>query len=78
MVQMYTIAGKQVGSHVLAMITLGVLSSGAYFSMGGSSAKKVAGATPPLNAKSPAEESFITDFLKNAEADAKKGSKPAQ
>jgi hypothetical protein len=42
------------------MITLGVLSSGTYFSMGGSSAKKVAGATPPLNAKSPAEESFIT------------------
>ncbi|CAL3971536.1 hypothetical protein PZA11_007982 [Diplocarpon coronariae] len=75
MVQMYTIAGRQFGSHVLAMITLGTLASGAYLSSGGSAAKK--SQTPPINAQSPDEESFIKDFLKNAEADEKKDGKKA-
>ncbi|KAL2073996.1 hypothetical protein VTL71DRAFT_7774 [Oculimacula yallundae] len=84
MVQMYTIAGRQFGSHVvrplsrpaqsssssLAMITLGVLGGGAALSMGGSTAKKTQG--PPINASSPDEESFIKDFLNKAEEDAKK------
>ncbi|KAK0101238.1 hypothetical protein ONS95_006417 [Cadophora gregata] len=75
MVQMYTIAGRQFGSHVLAMITLGALFGGTALSMGGSTAKKTQG--PPINASSPDEESFIKDFLKNAEADEKKDTKKA-
>ncbi|PVH74966.1 hypothetical protein DL98DRAFT_428465 [Cadophora sp. DSE1049] len=57
MVQMYTIAGRQFGSHVLAMVTLGALFGGTALSMGGSTAKKTQG--PPINASSPDEESFI-------------------
>ncbi|KUJ16584.1 uncharacterized protein LY89DRAFT_647256 [Mollisia scopiformis] len=72
MVQMYTIAGRQVGSHFLAMATLSLLGVGSYVGMGGSAAKKTQQG-PPINAGSPDEESFIKDFLKNAEADEKKG-----
>ncbi|KAH7360087.1 hypothetical protein BKA65DRAFT_492347 [Rhexocercosporidium sp. MPI-PUGE-AT-0058] len=75
MVQMYTIAGRQFGSHVLAMLTLGVLGGGTALSMGGSTVKKTQG--PPINASSPDEESFIKDFLKNAEGDDKKDTKKA-
>ncbi|KAF2198367.1 hypothetical protein GQ43DRAFT_338884, partial [Delitschia confertaspora ATCC 74209] len=57
MVAMYTIAGRQVGSHVLAMATLGSAAAIGYFSMGGS--KKPADNQPPLNAKSKDEENFI-------------------
>ncbi|KAN0096429.1 Protein of unknown function (DUF2611) domain containing protein [Hyaloscypha variabilis] len=71
MVAMYNIAGRQVGSHVLAMLTLGALGGLSATFMGGSAAKKTQG--PPINAQSPDEESFIKDFLKNAEADEKKG-----
>ncbi|RKF62233.1 putative f0-atpase subunit k protein [Erysiphe neolycopersici] len=67
MVQMYTIAGRQIGSHVLAMVTLGTMfSSLAYFTSGGSKTKKLAQG-PPINASSVEEESFIKDFLKSAE-----------
>ncbi|KAL5375641.1 hypothetical protein PMIN06_010519 [Paraphaeosphaeria minitans] len=65
MVAMYTIAGRQVGSHVLAMATLGTTFLGAYISMGGS--KKTEQTTPPINAKSKEEESFVKDFVKKAE-----------
>jgi len=70
MVAMYTVAGRQIGSHWLAIATLTTLFTGSYFSLGGSSAKKTQG--PPINAQSPDEESFIKDFLKQAEADGKK------
>ncbi|KAJ4291652.1 hypothetical protein N0V90_009547 [Kalmusia sp. IMI 367209] len=69
MVAMYTIAGRQVGSHVLAMATLGTTFLGAYLSMGGS--KKTDTNTPPLNAKSKEEESFIKDFVRKAEGEKK-------
>ncbi|KAF1960692.1 hypothetical protein CC80DRAFT_488970 [Byssothecium circinans] len=70
MVPMYTIAGRQVGSHVLAIATLGTTFLGAYLSMGGSS--KADKNTPPINAKSKEEESFIKDFVKKAQGDEKK------
>ncbi|TVY81225.1 hypothetical protein LSUE1_G006216 [Lachnellula suecica] len=58
MVQQYAIAGRQVGSHVLAMITLGSLGGLSYAFLGGSAAKKTTQG-PPINAQSPDEESFI-------------------
>ncbi|KAE8451657.1 hypothetical protein EG329_003114 [Mollisiaceae sp. DMI_Dod_QoI] len=73
MVQMYTIAGRQIGSHYLAMGVLTLLFGGSALATGGSAAKKTQG--PPINAQSPDEESFIKDFLKSAEADEKKGGK---
>ncbi|CZR67740.1 uncharacterized protein PAC_17639 [Phialocephala subalpina] len=75
MVQMYTIAGRQIGSHYLAMGVLGLMFGGSFLATGGSKAQKAQG--PPINAQSPDEESFIKDFLKNAEADAKKDEKKA-
>ncbi|KAI6247362.1 hypothetical protein HI914_03779 [Erysiphe necator] len=67
MVQMYTIAGRQIGSHVLAMITLStIFGTTALFASGGSKTKKLAQG-PPINASSSEEESFIKDFLKSAE-----------
>lgn len=72
MVQMYTIAGRQIGSHHLAMLTLGLLGGGITLSMGGSKAKKADG--PPINAQSPDEEKFIQDFLKQADGGDQKAS----
>ncbi|KAI9662898.1 MAG: hypothetical protein M1821_007945 [Bathelium mastoideum] len=87
MVATYTLFGRQVGSHVLAMATLGTFfATGAYFSSGG---KKEAQQTPPINATSKDEENFIQyveknsvknfgltailrEFLKNADAEDKK------
>lgn len=67
MVQYYTIAGRKIGSHVLAMVTLGtIFSSTAYFTSGGSKAKKVAQG-PKINASSSEEEAFIKEFLRTAE-----------
>ncbi|OAL47776.1 hypothetical protein IQ07DRAFT_589300, partial [Pyrenochaeta sp. DS3sAY3a] len=54
---MYTIAGRQVGSHVLAMATLGATFAGAYLAMGGKKVEEKT--TPPINAKSKEEESFV-------------------
>ncbi|KAF2877271.1 hypothetical protein BDV95DRAFT_601682 [Massariosphaeria phaeospora] len=71
MVAMYTIFGRQVGSHVLAMATLGTLGAGVVLSLGGSSSKKADASTPPLNAKSKEEESFIKDFVRKAEGEKK-------
>ncbi|ORY05816.1 hypothetical protein BCR34DRAFT_453970, partial [Clohesyomyces aquaticus] len=57
MVATYTIFGRQVGSHVLAIATLGTTFAGAFLAMGGKKAEQAAG--PALNAKSKEEESFI-------------------
>ncbi|TVY58501.1 hypothetical protein LCER1_G002471 [Lachnellula cervina] len=68
----YNIAGRQIGSHYLAIATLSTVFGGAYLAMsGGSAAKKSQG--PPINAQSPDEEKFIKDFLSSAEQDGKKG-----
>ncbi|KAL6710888.1 hypothetical protein ACN47E_006763 [Coniothyrium glycines] len=64
MVAMYTIAGRQVGSHVLAMATLGITIGGAVLATSG---KKAEGPTsPPINAKSKDEESFVKEYIKKA------------
>ncbi|KAF4636612.1 hypothetical protein G7Y89_g1475 [Cudoniella acicularis] len=71
MVAMYTIAGRQIGSHWLAMATLASIGGLSSLALGGgSAAKKTQG--PPINAQSPDEESFIKDFLAKAEQDGKK------
>ncbi|KAF2705562.1 hypothetical protein K504DRAFT_505968 [Pleomassaria siparia CBS 279.74] len=57
MVAMYSIFGKQVGSHVLAIATLSTVGAVAYLSVGGSKPAESAG--PAINAKSKEEESFI-------------------
>ncbi|EMR61621.1 hypothetical protein MGN70_005785 [Eutypa lata] len=70
MVQMYTVLGRQVGSHYLAMGVLGALFGGSYMALGGSS-KKTATQTPPINASSSDEADFIQNFLKQADQDEK-------
>ncbi|KAK6430606.1 hypothetical protein LTR95_013235 [Oleoguttula sp. CCFEE 5521] len=70
MVAMYKVAGMQVGSHYLAMATLGSVFAGTFLMMGGS--KKPMATSPPLNASSKPEEDFIQQFLKNADGDAAK------
>ncbi|KAM0121456.1 hypothetical protein ACP6JC_001879 [Aspergillus fumigatus] len=57
MVVYYQIAGKQVGSHVLAMGVMGTLFGGIYLSTRGGGQKKQA--TPPIQASSKDEEKFI-------------------
>ncbi|KAK7439480.1 hypothetical protein Landi51_11150 [Colletotrichum acutatum] len=57
MVQMYTIAGRQIGSHYLAMGVLATLFGGASYGLSGSKPK--ATATPPINASSSDEADFI-------------------
>ncbi|KIW06022.1 uncharacterized protein PV09_03201 [Verruconis gallopava] len=69
MVQMYTIAGRQVGSHVLAMITLGTTFVTAGYFMRGNPADKAQG--PPIGASSKEEESFVKEFIAKAEDKAK-------
>ncbi|KAG5296363.1 DUF2611 superfamily domain-containing protein [Histoplasma capsulatum G186AR] len=69
MVVYYTIAGRQIGSHVLAMATLGTTFLGCYLAMPGKTDKKQG---PPIKASSKDEEQFIQDFLKNIEAEEKK------
>ncbi|KAK5093950.1 hypothetical protein LTR70_004476 [Exophiala xenobiotica] len=70
MVAMYTIAGRQVGSHVLAMATLGVLFGGSWAATRGGS--KAPQSTPPINAGSKDEEKFIQEFLQSVEQEDKK------
>ncbi|ESZ90820.1 hypothetical protein SBOR_8796 [Sclerotinia borealis F-4128] len=66
MVSYYQIAGKQVGSHYLAMAVLGSLAGVITLSTrGGSTAKQQS--TPPINAKSPDEEKYIKDFMASIE-----------
>ncbi|KAL8775277.1 MAG: hypothetical protein Q9209_000284 [Squamulea sp. 1 TL-2023] len=64
MVVTYTILGRQVGAHVLALTTLGTTFAGVYLAMPAKTTEKESG--PPINAGSKDEEKFIQDFLKNA------------
>ncbi|KIH88839.1 hypothetical protein SPBR_07908 [Sporothrix brasiliensis 5110] len=70
MVQSYTIAGRQIGSHYLAIATLSTLFGGIYAATRGSGQKTTA--TPPINASSSDEADFIKKFLESADADEKK------
>ncbi|KAI1333008.1 hypothetical protein F5Y16DRAFT_393413 [Xylariaceae sp. FL0255] len=71
MVAMYSVLGRQVGSHHLAMGVLGAMFGGAYFGLSGGS-KKPANQAPPINASTPDEADFIQNFLKQADEDEKK------
>ncbi|EAW13389.1 ATP19 family protein [Aspergillus clavatus NRRL 1] len=71
MVAYYQIAGKQVGSHVLAMGVMGTLFGGIFLSTRGGGQKKQ-GTTPPIQASSSDEEKFIQDFLKQVNGEEKK------
>ncbi|GIJ88356.1 hypothetical protein Asppvi_007276 [Aspergillus pseudoviridinutans] len=71
MVVYYQIAGKQVGSHVLAMGVMGTLFGGIYLSTRGGGQKKQ-GVTPPIQASSKDEEKFIQDFLNQVNGEQKK------
>ncbi|PKS09273.1 hypothetical protein jhhlp_003887 [Lomentospora prolificans] len=75
MVQMYTILGRQVGSHWLSIATLSTLFAGTYLATSGGSSKKQSATIPPINASSPDEENFIKKFLEEADGDAKKAAK---
>ncbi|GFF33783.1 ATP synthase subunit K, mitochondrial [Aspergillus udagawae] len=70
MVAYYQIAGKQVGSHVLAMGVMGALFGGVFLSTRGGGQKKQA--TPPIQASSKDEEKFIQDFLNQVNGEQKK------
>jgi len=70
MVATYTIAGRQVGSHVLAMGTLGLLFGGSWAATRGGS--KAPQSTPPINAGSKDEEKLIQEFLQSVEQEDKK------
>ncbi|KAF1843302.1 uncharacterized protein K460DRAFT_288955 [Cucurbitaria berberidis CBS 394.84] len=61
---MYTIAGRQVGSHVLAIATLVTTIGGAVIATSGKKTEEKS--QPPINAKSPAEESFVKEYVKKA------------
>ncbi|KAK3319057.1 hypothetical protein B0H66DRAFT_603614 [Apodospora peruviana] len=62
----YNILGRQIGSHHLAMATLGSIFAASYFSMSGGS-KKQAPAAPPINASSSDELDFIKKFMEQDE-----------
>ncbi|KAL1954414.1 hypothetical protein VTO42DRAFT_1184 [Malbranchea cinnamomea] len=68
MVVYYTVAGRKVGSHVLAMATLATTFAGAWLAL----PSKDKTQPPPINASSQDEEKFIQEFLKNVEAEEKK------
>ncbi|KAF8441877.1 hypothetical protein BGX38DRAFT_1203375 [Terfezia claveryi] len=74
MVAQFNILGRQVGSHYLAIATLGTTFLGSWLAMrGGSKSQDPSGKpTPPIQASTSDEESFIKDFLKAAEAEEKK------
>jgi F-type H+-transporting ATPase subunit k len=67
MVAMYTVAGRQVGSHVLAMATLGTTFALVALAKSG----KKTQTTPPIQASSSDEENFIKEFLVKAELESK-------
>ncbi|KEF58910.1 uncharacterized protein A1O9_03753, partial [Exophiala aquamarina CBS 119918] len=70
MVAMYTIAGRQVGSHYLAMATLASAFGIPYLLTRGGAPKQAA--TPPINAGSKDEAKFIEEFLQSVEQEDKK------
>ncbi|KAF4471074.1 hypothetical protein FALBO_2005 [Fusarium albosuccineum] len=59
----YTIAGKQVAGHYLAIAWLGTMFAGVKYATSGGSSKPTATATPPINASSSDEADFIKNFL---------------
>ncbi|KAL8243645.1 hypothetical protein R6Q59_009903 [Mikania micrantha] len=70
MVAMYNVAGRQVGSHWLAIATLALTFGGSWAATrGGSKAEKKT--TPPINAGSKDEENFIQEFLQQVEQEDK-------
>ncbi|KAL5355898.1 hypothetical protein BJX96DRAFT_142024 [Aspergillus floccosus] len=70
MVVYYQVAGRKVGSHVLAMGVLGSLFGGVFLATRGGSQQKQT--TPPIQASSKDEETFIQDFLKQVNGEEKK------
>ncbi|RYP43548.1 hypothetical protein DL768_009867 [Monosporascus sp. mg162] len=70
MVQMYTVFGRQVGSHYLAIGVLSTLFTGSYLALSGGR-KNPATQAPPINASSSDEADFIQNFLKEADKDEK-------
>ncbi|KAI9797766.1 MAG: hypothetical protein M1825_005700 [Sarcosagium campestre] len=70
MVATYPIFGRQVGSHILALATLGSMGLLGAVSLGGSKKSKTEG--PPINATNSEEENFIKEFIKNAEKEEQK------
>ncbi|KAL8298255.1 hypothetical protein RB601_002637 [Gaeumannomyces tritici] len=58
MVAYYSIFGRQVGSHHLAIGVLGAMFGGSFLALSGGS-KKAGVQTPPINASSPDEADFI-------------------
>ncbi|BCS30406.1 ATP19 family protein [Aspergillus puulaauensis] len=71
MVVYYQLAGKQVGSHHLALGILGSLFGGVYLATRGGGAQQKP-AAPPIQASSKDEEVFIQDFLKQMNGETKK------
>ncbi|KAL6862875.1 hypothetical protein ACO1O0_003114 [Amphichorda felina] len=68
----YTIAGRQVGGHYLAMGILGGLFGGIYAATSGPKKAATANNTPPINASSSDEADFIKKFLEEQDASEKK------
>ncbi|KAF2098484.1 hypothetical protein NA57DRAFT_75729 [Rhizodiscina lignyota] len=66
MVASYNIFGRQIQSHWLSMATLFGTFGVAMYATSGKKAAEAKG--PPINASSKEEESFIQDFLKEAES----------
>jgi len=71
MVSYYTLFGRQVGSHYLAIGTLTTLFGTFYAFSGPSKKAPTAGTIPPINAASSDEADFIKKFLESAEAEEK-------
>ncbi|GKT93454.1 hypothetical protein Ct61P_11304 [Colletotrichum tofieldiae] len=71
MVQMYTIAGRQIGSHYLAMGVLATLFGGAFYGTSGSKPK--ATAAPPSTLPAPTRPTLSNNrkFLDSADKDEK-------
>ncbi|KAF8540422.1 hypothetical protein BDD12DRAFT_698912, partial [Trichophaea hybrida] len=67
MVAQFTVFGRQVGSHVLAMLTLGTTFAGSYLALSGGEKPT----SPPIQASSTDEEKFIRDFIAKAEKEGK-------
>ncbi|PHH88959.1 hypothetical protein CDD83_6826 [Cordyceps sp. RAO-2017] len=65
-VSSYTILGRQVGSHQIAMAWLGTLTGAIYWAASGPK-KSADQATPPINASSSAEADFIKKFMEEQE-----------
>ncbi|RMZ92546.1 hypothetical protein DV736_g224, partial [Chaetothyriales sp. CBS 134916] len=74
MVALYNIAGRQVGSHWLAIATLAATFTIPFAFTGGKKADKT---TPPINATSKDEEKFIQDFLQQVDQEDKATKKAA-